>query len=65
MMGGRATGPPYPPDARHAPGNPGRSSEYALLVIDDRELTIRAAAASGDALGSERYYERVDMEGMP
>ena len=25
-MGGLATGPPSPPDARRAPGNPGRSS---------------------------------------
>ena len=50
MMGGLATGPPYPPDARHAPGNPGRSSEYALLVIDDRELTVREAEVSGEEL---------------
>ena len=41
MMGDLATGPPYPPDARHAD---------MLLAIDDRELTIHEAEASGDAL---------------
>jgi Xaa-Pro dipeptidase len=43
-MGGLAAGPPSPPDARRAPGNPGRSSRYPDMPLAGYTVVPAAAA---------------------
>jgi nucleoside-diphosphate-sugar epimerase len=54
-MGGLATGPPSPPNARHAPAEPGRSSETLHLVA-------REAPSQAEVL--ETIAERLGVRGL-
>ena len=49
-MGGLAAGPPNPPDARSAPGNPGRSSKYSAESPGSKAFREGSRSRNDDAL---------------